>query len=267
MSHFKDLVNSLTTHRFLLAQFSSRDFTARYKGTYFGLLWSVLLPLIMVSTYTFVFGFVFKSRWSHADEGRLFFATTMFAGLIPFNFFADVLTSSAYLVQSNTNLVKKVIFPLEILPLSRVISSIQHSLISLFILCAILLIQGTYFISWIWLPVILIPFALFCTGLSFFVAALAVFIRDISHILGTVVSLSLFLSPIFYPVESIPKSIQSFVFLNPIAIIAESMRRVMIFGSQPDLNQLTYLWIFGIISFLFGSFWFQKLKSSFADVM
>lgn len=269
MRLFKDFLSAITTHRFLLGQFSIRDFTARYKGTYFGLLWSVLLPVIMVATYTFVFGFVFKSRWagSSSEEGRLFFATTLFAGLIPFNFFADVLISSASIIQANTNLVKKVVFPLEILPLSRVISAMSHSILSLVILLVLLAYQNIFYATLLYAPLVLIPFILFCLGLSFFISALAVFVRDVMHVLGTVVSLCMFLSPIFYSVESIPASIRPIAFLNPIAIVAESMRKVAIFGTPPLAEELLILWGVGLCTLVLGVIWFTKLKTSFADVM
>jgi lipopolysaccharide transport system permease protein len=264
---FSDFISTFTHNRFLLGQFTSREFKSRYKGTYLGFVWSIMLPIILIATYTFVFGFVFKSRWASHDEGAVFFAVTLFAGLIPFNFFSDLFTSSAFLIQSNTNLVKKVVFPLEILILSRVFSSLMHSGISFLILLILLFQQNLFHQTWILYPVILFPFILFVTGISFIISALSVFIRDIGQILGVVVSLLMFLSPIFYKIESIPAKIRPYVALNPIATIAEESRAILIFGNYPSQSGVLWLWIIGISTLIIGIVFFKKLKNSFADVL
>lgn len=257
----------LASHRALLMQFTARDFTSRYKGTHFGLLWSLLLPLSMVLLYTFVFGFVFKSRWANASESAVFFGTALLAGLIPFNFFCEVLTSSATLIHANSNLVKRVVFPLEILPLSRTLSSLFHAVISLGILLALSWYQGFFSLNWLYLPLLFTPFIIFCLGLSFFVAALAVFVRDVTHMLGTVVSFCLFLSPIFYSVDAVPAILKPLMQLNPLAIMAEQTRRCVVFGLPLDPESSLILWTLALATLTGGVAWFKKLKPSFADVM
>lgn len=254
-------------HTSLLMQFTVRDFTSRYKGTHFGLLWSIILPILMVAMYTFVFGFIFKSRWGAGHESKAFFGTALFAGLIPFNFFCEVLTSSGTLIHANSNLVKRVVFPLEILPLSRTLSSLGHAAISLAILMLMAWFQGFLSLNWFYLPFLLAPFVTFCLGLSFFIAALTVFIRDINHILGTFVSLCLFLSPIFYGLEAVPQALKPIMQLNPLAIIAEQVRRCTVFGLPVEVTALGILWGWGIVTLLLGVLWFRRLKPSFADVM
>jgi lipopolysaccharide transport system permease protein len=260
---FRDLV----ARRYLLAQFTSRDFASRYRGTHLGLVWSVLMPLVMVAMYTFVFGSIFKSRWGGASESSVFFAAALFAGLIPFNFFCDVLISSASLIHSNSNLVKKVVFPLEILPLSRTLASFGHALVGLAVLAVLASSQGVMSASWLFLPLLYAPFLLFCLGVSFFVSALAVFFRDINHLLGAVVSLCLFLSPIFYSMEAVPSSIRPLMTFNPLAIMAEQCRRMTIFGGVPQVSAVATLWAWALLSVAGGLWSFKKLKSSFADVV
>lgn len=260
-------VSRVWRERFLLSQFILRDFAGRYKGTHFGLLWSIILPIIMLATYTFVFGFVFRASWTSAQEGRIFFATALFASLIPFNFFSETLMSSAHLLSSHTNLVKKVVFPLEILPMSRVVSAMLHAGISFLILLIFLWSQDLISINLLYVPFVLFPFFIFTLGISFIVSATTVFIRDIGHILGTIVSLLMFLSPIFYPSSAIPAPIRSYVLLNPIALMVEQMRAVSVFHQEPHWNSIFILWGYGLIFFFIGYYVFLKLKSSFADVM
>lgn len=253
--------------RFLLAQFTVRDFTSRYRGTYLGLVWSVLLPLIMVGMYTFVFGSIFKSRWSAGSETSVFFGTALLAGLIPFNFFSDVLVTSAGLINANSNLVKKVVFPLGILPLSRVLASMGHALISLVILAVLAGSQGVFGVTWLFLPLLYFPFLVFCIGLAFLLSALGVFFRDITHLLSAVISLSLFLSPIFYSMDAVPTSIRPIMGFNPLAIMAEQCRRCLIFGAVPEMALVAVLWGWALCALVIGVWWFKKLKPSFADVM
>ena len=242
---------TLVPHHSLLMQFTARDFTSRYKGTHFGLLWSVLLPIFMVAMYTFVFGFIFKSRWGAANESKALFGTALFAGLIPFNFFCEVLTSSATLIHSNSNLVKRVVFPLEVLPVSRTLSSLGHALISLVLLLCLSAYQGLLSPNWLYIPLLFIPFIAFCLGLSFFMA----------------VSLCLFLSPIFYSLDAVPNSLKPIMQFNPLAIMAEQTRRCAVFGLPLEPFSLVVLWVFGLAMLTLGAAWFKRLKPSFADVM
>lgn len=258
---------AILAQRFLLAQFTVRDFTSRYRGTYLGLVWSVLLPLIMVGMYTFVFGSIFKSRWSGGSETSVFFGTALLAGLIPFNFFSDVLVTSAGLINANSNLVKKVVFPLGILPLSRVLASLGHALISLAILAVLAACQGVLGPAWLFLPLLYLPFLVLCVGLAFLTAAFGVFFRDITHLLTAAVSLCLFLSPIFYGMDAVPASIRPFMSLNPLAIMAEQCRCCLIFGAVPEMALVAVLWGWALCVLGIGVWWFNKLKPSFADVM
>jgi len=257
----------LRSKGFLLVQFTGRDFLSRYKGTHFGLIWSILIPLCMVLVYTLVFGYIFKAKWQAPGEGRLLFATALFAGLIPFNLFAEVVTSSAALVQGSPNLVKKVVFPLEVLPLSRALAAFLHGLINIALLACLAVYQGTFSLSWLFVPLMICPFALFCIGLAYFVSALAVFVRDVTHLLGAVVSLSLFLTPIFYPTDAVPLGLRSLMVYNPLAIVVEQMRCVTVFERTPSGDALLILWAWGLISFVVGWAWFRRLRPSFADVM
>jgi lipopolysaccharide transport system permease protein len=253
----------------LLGQFVRRDIEGRYKGSYLGLIWSFINPLLMLMIYSFIFSFVFKARWRPGGELNLGeFAITLFAGLIAFNIFSETVNRAPGLIISNPNYVKKVIFPLEILPVSALGSTIFHGLISLAILTAgRILIMGSPSPVIFLLPLVILPLVLFTLGLAWVLASLGVFLRDIAYAVGIITQILLFMSPIFYPLEAIPERFRFILQINPLAGIIENFRCLLIWDRLPDLIGWSFqLFVSGGI-FVIGYMWFMKTKSGFADVV
>lgn len=263
-----NFLSSLFQHRALVFQLARRNVTSRYKGSVLGLLWAMVLPLVMLAVYTFVFGVVFKARWGLEVENGFTFAVILFSGLILFNFFAECLTAAPGLVVSNPSYVKKVIFPVEILIWVSLFSSGFLFLISFVVLLGCQAVAGLP-IPWtvVLVPFVLIPLILLTAGLSWFLASLGVFLRDISHIVGIVTSLLLFLSPIFYPISAIPESFRIFILLNPISGIIQTFRDVVLWGNIPSLELVLGYYLVSVSVACAGYTWFARTKKGFADVI
>lgn len=263
-----EMVASLWRHRSLIHASTRREVLGRYRGSVLGLMWSFFNPLFMLSVYTFVFSEVFRARWSAGSESKTEFALVLFAGLIVFNLFAECINRAPGLILSNPNYVKKVVFPLEILPFVGLLSALYHGLISLCVwLVAYLVLFGVPHATVLLLPLILLPFVLFIMGLSWALASLGVFLRDVSQFIGVVVTTLMFLSPIFYPASALPESYRHILYLNPLTPAIEMTREVLYWGKLPDVALLGIYWLAtGVIAW-FGFAWFQKTRKGFADVI
>jgi lipopolysaccharide transport system permease protein len=263
------MVKNLWVHRELISQFTKRQVLQRYKGSYLGLAWSFVTPLATLLVYTFVFSVVFKARWEGAVTGsHAEFALALFAGLIVFNIFSETILAAPNLIVSNANYVKKVVFPLEILPVSLLGSALTNSLFGL-----VILLVGSLFIlgqiPWtlVFLPLMYLPLIFICLGLGWFLASLGVFIRDIGHLLGVIVQILFFLTPIVYPLSAVPERFRFFLFLNPLTFIVNHFRRVALFGQQPDWGAFGLITIGAFVICMLGYIWFMKSKKTFADVV
>lgn len=262
------LLNTLKTNRSLIYNLIRREVIGRYRGSVMGLMWSFFNPVLMLIIYTFVFSVVFKARWAGGTESRTEFALVLFAGLMFFNFFAECLNRAPSLVLGNVNYVKKVVFPLEILPVVTMGSAAFHLLISLFVWLVFYLIffgipQATITL----LPVALIPFFLMILGFSWFLASLGVYLRDVSQIIGVMTTALMFLSPIFYPIAALPAEYHLFMQISPLTFIVEQARDVMIWGKGLNWGAWAiYMLLAAIIAWL-GFAWFQKTRKGFADVL
>jgi homopolymeric O-antigen transport system permease protein len=260
-------MRSLWLNRHLLMQMVQREVVGRYKGSVMGLSWSFLHPLLMLAVYTFVFGVVFQARWqtsaSHED-----FALNLFAGLVVFGVFAECITRAPGLVLANINYVKKVVFPLEILAPSIVIAALFHAAISLIILLMFyMFVHGVPHLTVLWLPVIWLPFILLVLGLSWFLSALGVYLRDVAQVIGVMTTALMFLSPIFYPVSALPEGVRDWMFLNPLALIIEQTRSVILLGQAPDGLALAIYAAVSAVIYALGFVWFKKTRKGFADVL
>lgn len=255
-------------YRNLLLEFTKREIAIRYKGSYLGILWSFLNPLFMLAVYTFVFGYIFKSKWNLQSDGQMTFAFILFSGLIPYNIFAEVFTRAPGLVINNANYVKKVVFPLEILPVAVLGSALFHACISSIILVlGVWLMLGKLYWTVIFLPLVLLPILFLSLGVGWFLSSLGTFIRDISQLVNILVSAIMFLTPIFYPLSSVPKVFLPLYMLNPLTPVVDNIRQIIIWGQMPDWTSL----FLGILISLFigfgGLIWFRKTKKAFADIM
>ncbi|HSF20321.1 MAG TPA: ABC transporter permease [Vicinamibacteria bacterium] len=262
------LVRELWIRRDLISQLSRRDVAVRYRGSYLGIAWSLLNPLFLLAVYTLVFSSVFKARWGLEDEGTLDFALVLFCGLTVFGIFAECVGRSPGLILSSSQYVKKVKFPLYVLPVVITISALAHAILSFVILVVAVWIAWG-FVNWtlVLLPISLFPLVMLCLGVSWFLSALGVFVRDISHVTNLLITALLFLSPIFYPVSAIPLWLQPLHQLNPLSIIIEQVRAVTIWGRTPDWFQLAAVSALTFGLALCGYAWFERTREGFADVM
>jgi len=263
------IVVHLWHYRNLIQQLTWREVIGRYKGSFVGLGWSIINPLIMLGIYTFVFSVIFRARWGvELEEGRAAYALTLFIGLITFNLFAEVVNSAPTLILSNVNYVKKVVFPLEIIIFVKFLGVTINALFSLSILLVgILLVYG--YIHWtvLLLPIAWLPIMMFSLGWGYFLASLGVFVRDLGPTVTIITTMLFFLSPIFYPITVLPEHLRVFFRLNPIAIFVEDARRVLVWGLMPDWPFFLSGLALSLLVFILGYIWFMKSKKAFADVI
>lgn len=264
-----ELFLSLSRNWQLVSQMSKREVLGRYRGSVMGLAWSFFNPVLMLIVYTFLFSIVFKAKWGVAQtESHGDFAIILFAGLIVHSLFAECINRAPLLIHSNVSYVKKIVFPLETLPWIAVGSALFHAGISLIVLLTVQFILGGG-LAWtvVLFPLILAPLILMIMGFSWFLASTGVYLRDIAQTTGIVTSVLLFVSPVFYPISSVPAQLQYFIFANPLTLIIEQSRKVLIFGELPDWLSLS---IYSLVSLLVawaGFWWFQKTRRGFADVL
>lgn len=266
---------SLSYNRFLLQQMVMRNIQLRFRGSFFGWIWSLLLPLLMLTVYTVIFGSFFKSRWGvDIGENKMVYAVALFSGITFYNIFSESVSISAGSIIGNVNYVKKVRFPLEFLPLSQVLSSALLSIPWFLLLfgCVIFVFKQAA-LTWLLLPFSIFPLLLFSAGVSFFVASLGVFFRDIQYLIGVLLQMLFFLSPIFYRLDNVPAEFKPIMALNPMLWFIELNRNLLFYGSLPDYSSLPAMkmwlvtYIIGIAVFLLGGFWFVKTKKGFSDVL
>jgi lipopolysaccharide transport system permease protein len=245
-----------------------REVAGRYRGSVVGLFWSFIHPVFMLVVYTFVFGIVFKARWNAASDSKTEFALVLFAGLLVFNFFAECVNRAPGLILSNANYVKKVVFPLEILPGVVMGAAFFHTLVSLIVwMIFYMIFFGVPQATVLFLPVVLLPLVFFSMGVSWFLASLGVYLRDAGQVIGILTTALLFLSPVFYPITALPEAYQPILLFNPLTIVIEQARDVLIWGEQPDWTlYLSWLAASVLIAWL-GFAWFQKTRKGFADVI
>ena len=263
------MLESFWCNRQLIAQMTKREVLGRYKGSVMGLVWSFLNPLFLLAVYTFVFSVVFKARWGlGGDESKAQFAIVLFVGLIVHGLFSEVLTRAPGLILSNVNYVKKVKFPLEILPGIAMGAALFHSLVSIgVLLCAFLLLNGFLYWTILFTPVVLLPLVVLTLGFAWMLASFGVFLRDVGQTINIVMMVMLFLSPVFYPVAALPEEFRTWIWLNPLTFIIEQTREVLIWGHSPDWFGLGIYALVACAIAQLGYLWFQKTRGGFADVL
>jgi lipopolysaccharide transport system permease protein len=263
-----ELVGSIWRNRSLLKDMARRDAVGRYKGSLLGVAWAVLTPIIMLTIYTFVFVYVFKARWNNGGESNSQFAIILFAGLIVFNMFAEAISRSTSIILANSNFVKRVIFPLEILPCVTLLSAMFHACISVSILLAFeFFVSGQVPLTFVLLQIVVLPLLLMTIGLSWMIAAVGVYLRDLAQSIGLVVSALMFMSPIFFPSTAFPPRIKSLLDLNPLAFPIEQARRVLVWGTPVDWSGWLIQIVMSVVVLWAGFAVFQKLRKGFADVI
>lgn len=261
-------LRSVTKHRRLILEMIRREVIGRYRGSVMGLLWSFFTPVLMLIVYTFVFSTVFKARWAGGTDSKTEFAIVLFVGLMVFNLFSECISRAPSLVLSNPNYVKKVIFPLEILPVVSLGSASFHFLVNILVwLSFYLVIFGIPPLGALWLPVAVLPLAILSTGLSWFLASLGVFLRDVGQVIGVITTILMFMSPIFYPVVALPEEFRGYLHLSPITYFVEQARDLLVWNKgmhwEPWLKALLISCAVATLGFA----WFQKTRKGFADVI
>ena len=264
------LVKSLWRNRQLIVQMTKREVVGRYQGSAFGLAWSFLNPVFMLVVYTFVFSEIFKSRWGGmgGDDSKTQFAVVLFVGMIVFSLFSEVINRAPGLIIANVNYVKKVVFPIEILPVIAMGAALFHSLISLGVLLAAFALFNGY-LHWtaVFTPLVFLPLVILIMGLAWMLASLGVFLRDVGQTIGIITTVLMFLSPVFYPVTAVPERFRPFIMANPLTFIIEQAREVLIWGRLPDWTGLGIYTLVATAIAWAGYAWFQKTRKGFADVL
>lgn len=264
-------LREIWVHRSLLWQFTLRNVEMRHKGSHLGLLWSILGPLLMLALYVLVFGFIFSGRFKAANdtETRVEYALTVFLGLAIFHFVAEVITLSPTLITTNPNFVKKVVFPLGILPVAGVGTALVHFFITLVLVFAgALLVQSPIAFGTIaWLPVIVLPLILGAIGLALGLSALGVFWRDVTQVTQFLSLALLFASAVFYPVAQIPAAAWAVLKFNPLIHFINEARGVVFWAKSVSPLYLSYLYAVSLLCLWAGDWLFRRLRSGFPDVL
>lgn len=263
------MLQGFLKHRELLWELVKRDFIGRYKGSMLGVVWSLFNPLLMLAIYTFVFSVAFKARWGgQSDQSKVAFAIVLFSGIIVHTFFAECLNRSPSLIVSHANYVKKVVFPLEILPWMALLSALLHFLVSFAALLAFCLLSGVdIHVGALLIPLALLPLILMIIGMSWILASLGVYLRDLSQVIGMLVTISLFLAPIFYPIDNLPPTYKAFLSWNPITLPVIQLRNLMLWAKPFLWGPWALSLIIGLALCQLGYWWFQKSRRGFADVV
>ena len=263
------ILKSLSSNRELILQLTRREIIGRYTGSFFGLAWSVIHPLLLLLVYTFVFSVIFKTRWNvEGTTSHGNFALVLFVGMILHTLISEVLSQAPNKILQNINYVKKVVFPLEILNIVSVLSALFHAFISFTVLIiAVTIFKGMPPFSVILLPIIVFPFALLTLGISWILSSLGVFFRDLSQIIGILLTALMFLAPIFYPISALPGDWQSYIYLNPLTFPIEQSRAIILYSQDIEWRSLFNYSAVSLVIFLFGFWWHLKTRDTFADVL
>ncbi|MBT4607372.1 MAG: ABC transporter permease [Thiotrichales bacterium] len=255
-------------HHSLLKQFAQRDILSRYRGSFFGIGWALLTPLLMLAVYVFAFRVVFNARWPGAEDSTLEFALQVYAGLVVYGMFAETSNRAPRLMIEHTNLIKKVLFPLEIISWSVVLTGLFHTFLSLVVLLITnWAVNHTFSLSIIALPLVLGPMVPLSIGLVWLISALGTYIRDINQVVNLIVSLMVFVSPVFFPLSALPEQWQPLLALNPLAPIIEQTRQVVLEGAWPDWGTIGMMWLTALVVAIAGAYIFHLLRRGFADVL
>lgn len=259
---------SMCRNKSLVWELSKRDVLGRYRGASFGLAWSVISPFLMLGVYAYAFGEVMQGRWPRASGGGHPYAIILFVGLIIHGFVAECLSRAPTLIVSNPNFVKRVVFPLDVLPWPMVLSALFHSCLNICVLAIlILVVEGHLYATMLLLPFILLPLVVTTLGVSWFLAAFGVYFRDINQIMPVVVTALLFLSSAIVPVSTLTPKLQVFFRLNPLTFFIDQTRVVVLIGHAPDWWGLAAACVGGLLTAWIGHAWFMATQRGFADVL
>lgn len=263
------MLSTFTKHRYLYWQFTKRQIEQRHKGSVLGILWSVLQPLAMMGVYTVVFGLIFRGHYAGIEgQTTMDYALGIFLSITLYQLVAESISSSIGIIVGQPNLVKKVVFPLAILPLAQVGASLFQFFISLvLVLIGVLVLGHGFSVSTLLFPLTILPLIPLVIGLSLILSALGVFLRDLQHVAGPITMVTMYASSVFYSTAMVPPAIWSLLKYNPLVHILEQSRRVLLWHLPLQWGEIVYSFIIGIITLTLGLWLFKKLKPAFADVL
>lgn len=251
----------------LISSLTRRELAARYRGSVLGIIWALVTPVVMIAIYTFIFAGIFGARFG-ATGSAWDFALYLFCGLLPWTAFQEAVQHSSTTIVGHANLVKRVVFPLEILPVSLALTSLVNQMFgTLALLVFLVIIRRELHLTTLWLPVLIAPQLLATLGVAWLVASLGVFLRDIVQGIALLLTTWLYLTPIIYPESVVPERYRPFINANPFTGLIRSYRRIMLEGAMPDWRGLAFFTGFAIICFVFGYWWFARTRKNFADVV
>lgn len=260
-------LKNLYLYRNLIFQLIRRDVLSRYQGSFLGIAWSLCLPLLTLAVYALVFGVILSPRWPNISD-PMQFTLILFTGLLAFNFFSECVSRAPFLIISNSNYVKKVIFPIDVLvwvPIGSATFQLCLGLIPWTLL--VFLFGGKISYLSVLLPLVFLPLMVLTVGVSWFLSALGVFIRDVGQVVGVGVQLLLYLGPIIYPREVLPERFQWLMYLNPVTVPVEQFRNILNFGLVPDFLALSVYTLVAFLVAYLGRLFFEKTRHGFADVI
>ena len=257
----------LPGRRELILSLTKRELLSRYKGSVLGIVWALITPIVMIAIFTFLFAGIFNARFS-AEGTHWDYSLYLFCGLLPWTMFQETLQQSATTIVTRANLVKRVVFPLETLPVVQTLTALTNQLIGTVVLLIAAAVLGhrlslTVFL----LPLLLIPQLMLTLGAAWWLSSLGVFIRDITQGIGLVLMAWMYLTPIIYPESLVPERFRPFINLNPMTALVRNYRRILLDGAGPDWTGLAYFSVFALVVFLIGYWWFARTRKNFADVI
>ena len=260
-------VLTLWRNRGLIRALVRRDILGRYRGSFAGVFWTVINPLLLMLTYFFVFGVVLRTRFG-ADQSRSGFALYFLAGMLPWLAFSEAAGRAPNVIWEHRNFVKKLVFAVETLPANLVAAGLVSEFFAVVLFCVFLVAaRGGIPATIVWLPLLVIPQILFTAGVSWFLAALGVFVRDLGQVIGFLLTLWFFLTPICYPESSLPRELLPLFTKNPIYVLVHGYRAILLEHQAPAFPALWKLWVVSAAAFVLGHAWFYKLRKSFPDIV
>lgn len=264
-----ELAFPFVRHRALFRALHRRELASRYRDSFLGSLWMAITPLLMLALYTFVFGVIFKSRWEGMGDGGIgTYAIVLFSGLLLHGLLADTLGRAPRLMLEEPNYVTKVVFPLELLGWVNMLTALVHYLVGLTILLVVIaIVMPPLTLTALWLPVIVAPYMLYLVGIGWALSAVGVYLRDLYLLMNTIISLLLFLSPVFYARDKAPGGMGKWLGLNPLTVPVEQAREILFKHQSPQFGVLAGYALGGVVVYVLGLVVFQKLRRGFSDVM
>lgn len=253
----------------LLLNLAARDFKLRYRESVLGTIWAVLYPVVVLAVYTLVFSTIFSARWGGQPVvNKVDYAVLLFIGLIVYGIFAETVARAPTAILSNPGFVKKVVFPLEVLPGVVLLSTIYRAAME----CVALFIffcfsSFSFHIEALLFPLILAPFVVLVFGLALIFSSLGVFLRDFDQFAALLARLMMYMLPVLYPVTIFPQTVRTLIESNPMAVFIEQIRGLVIFGQMPEWKQFGIACMWSLLTLAIGSFWFQKTRKGFSDVI